>query len=368
MGNQIKLILKELRKRQGITQKELAEKLQVSFQTISKWENDVNLPDISYLPKLADIFGVSTDILLGLKPLEEEGWRKFDGIDYWNRNRKRTKIWKSLYWNKDYFAFLVREVWNIHQPVNILDFGCGYGFLGMEFLPLLPEGSSYTGIDLDEASIEEARLIFQKTQYKTEFIQEDVYQYRPKKKYDIVIALYLITYLQKPEIVLQKMKDSLEDDGILILIDANMEVEQAGYYSGLEKEEDGMECPDFTPVWKNERSHRERDYRMGIKLPYLLKELGMKEIQMRISDRVTIYEPDAEEKRESNEIFRYIYENTDSFKKGYSYFISRGVSHSDAERYVEYYRKTKQYFNSEKPMAVKTSGLYFAWGKCEKHF
>ena len=227
---------------------------------------------------------------------------------------------------------------------------------------MLPEGSSYTGIDLDEASIEEARLIFQKTRYKTEFIQEDVYQYQPEKKYDIVIALYLITYLQKPEIVLQKMKDSLADNGTLILIDANMEVEQAGYYSGLEKEEDGMECPNFTPVWKNERSHKERDYRMGIKLPYLLKEMGMKEIQMRISDRVTIYEPDAEEKRESNEIFRYVYENTDSFRKGYSYFISRGVSHSDAERYVEYYRKTKQYFDSDKPMAVKTSGLYFAWG------
>lgn len=368
MGNQIRIILKELRKRQGITQKELAEKLQVSFQTISKWENGINLPDISYLPELAELFGVSTDVLLGLKPLEsEEGWRKFDGIDYWNKNRERTRIWKSLYWNKDYFSFLVKEVWKIHHPVRILDYGCGYGFLGMELLPLLPEGSTYTGIDLDSDSIEEARRIFSKTGYQTEFIQEDVYRYRSEKKYDIVIALYLMTYLQKPEIVLQNMKHSLADNGRMILIDINMEVEQAGYYSGLEREEDGMACPDFTPVWKSEKSHRERDYRMGTKLPYMLKEIGLRDIQARISDRVTIYEPGAEEKEESNEVFRYIYEHTDSYKKGYSYFISRGVSHSEAERYVEYYRKSKQYFDSDRPLAVNTSGLYFSWGtKCRE--
>ena len=40
-----------------MTQRELAEKMQVSFQTISKWENGINLPDVTHLPKLAEIFG-----------------------------------------------------------------------------------------------------------------------------------------------------------------------------------------------------------------------------------------------------------------------------------------------------------------------
>lgn len=39
MDTQIQLVLKTLRQRLGLTQKELAEKLQVSFQTVSKWEN-----------------------------------------------------------------------------------------------------------------------------------------------------------------------------------------------------------------------------------------------------------------------------------------------------------------------------------------
>lgn len=146
-GSQLKLQVKELRELRGMTQKELADQMQVSFQTISKWENGVNMPDVTHIPRLAEIFGVSADVILGLETLKQKpDWRRFDGIDYWNGNRKLFKLWKSLYWNDDYFAFLVREVWKLDRPVDVLDFGCGFGFLGRKLLPLLPEESTYTGI------------------------------------------------------------------------------------------------------------------------------------------------------------------------------------------------------------------------------
>lgn len=53
------------RKRLGLTQEQLAEKLGITAQAVSKWENDQTCPDISALPMLADIFGISTDELLG---------------------------------------------------------------------------------------------------------------------------------------------------------------------------------------------------------------------------------------------------------------------------------------------------------------
>lgn len=53
----------ELRKARGTTQDELAEALNVSPQAVSKWENDLSCPDISLLPKLADLFDVSIDEL-----------------------------------------------------------------------------------------------------------------------------------------------------------------------------------------------------------------------------------------------------------------------------------------------------------------
>ncbi|AEE17979.1 helix-turn-helix domain-containing protein [Treponema brennaborense] len=54
----------ELRKAKGLTQDELSEQLNVSPQAVSKWENDVSYPDITLLPKLAAVLGVTVDDLL----------------------------------------------------------------------------------------------------------------------------------------------------------------------------------------------------------------------------------------------------------------------------------------------------------------
>ena len=59
--------IKELRKESGMTQSELAKLLFVSQDTISLWELHKSLPDIKFIIKLAEIFKVSTDYLLGLK-------------------------------------------------------------------------------------------------------------------------------------------------------------------------------------------------------------------------------------------------------------------------------------------------------------
>lgn len=59
------------RKRIQMTQDQLAEKLGITAQAISKWENDQSCPDIVLLPQLAEVFGISTDALLGHKPRQE---------------------------------------------------------------------------------------------------------------------------------------------------------------------------------------------------------------------------------------------------------------------------------------------------------
>lgn len=52
------------RKAKGMTQEDLAEKLGVSSQAVSKWENDASCPDISLLPELARTLGITVDTLL----------------------------------------------------------------------------------------------------------------------------------------------------------------------------------------------------------------------------------------------------------------------------------------------------------------
>lgn len=59
IGNKIKL----LRKKHHLTQEQLSEHLGISFQSISKWENNIALPDITFVPTIAAFFGVSIDEL-----------------------------------------------------------------------------------------------------------------------------------------------------------------------------------------------------------------------------------------------------------------------------------------------------------------
>ena len=59
IGNKIK----ELRKKKGITQEQLAENIGISFQAVSKWENNIALPDITLVPALASFFEISIDEL-----------------------------------------------------------------------------------------------------------------------------------------------------------------------------------------------------------------------------------------------------------------------------------------------------------------
>ena len=57
-------LIAELRKKQGLTQQQLADKLNLSNKTISKWESGSGSPDISNLPVLAEALGISVDELL----------------------------------------------------------------------------------------------------------------------------------------------------------------------------------------------------------------------------------------------------------------------------------------------------------------
>lgn len=60
--------IRTLRRRADYTQENLAELLGISPQAVSRWECETAMPDISLLPRLANLFGVSTDLLLGVDP------------------------------------------------------------------------------------------------------------------------------------------------------------------------------------------------------------------------------------------------------------------------------------------------------------
>ena len=66
-------IIHGLRIRQGVTQEKLANYLGITYQAVSKWENNAGMPDISLVVPLSNFFGVSPDVLFGWTAETERG-------------------------------------------------------------------------------------------------------------------------------------------------------------------------------------------------------------------------------------------------------------------------------------------------------
>lgn len=61
------MMIASLRKENGMTQLELAEKMLVTDKAVSKWERDLSCPDVNTIPKLAEVFNISVDELMQVK-------------------------------------------------------------------------------------------------------------------------------------------------------------------------------------------------------------------------------------------------------------------------------------------------------------
>ena len=66
------VMIASIRKERGMTQLELAEKMGVTDKAVSKWERDLSCPDVSSIPQLAEILGVSVDELMQVKDITKE--------------------------------------------------------------------------------------------------------------------------------------------------------------------------------------------------------------------------------------------------------------------------------------------------------
>lgn len=88
----------KLRKQQGWSQEELAMKLGVSRQSVSKWESGASIPELDKILQLGELFGVSTDFLLKDDREDfpiingDEGEQRQDGAGMWEREQKLRQV------------------------------------------------------------------------------------------------------------------------------------------------------------------------------------------------------------------------------------------------------------------------------------
>ncbi|MED0904173.1 methyltransferase [Bacillus cereus] len=204
----------------------------------------------------------------------------------WNSKLVYLRNTRDLYYNDDYLSFLVNTVWKITEPVHIVDYGCGYGYLGLVLLPLLPNGSKYTGIDSGEALIAEARELFRSFPYESEFIKGDAIEIELKNKYDIAICHAFLLHMSTPKTMLEKMIHSIKEGGRIICFEPHWISNMSSYtLNGLIQSEI-IQLGVLQKLFERDTQRNGRDGNIGMKIPMYLSELGVKNIECRISDKV----------------------------------------------------------------------------------
>jgi SAM-dependent methyltransferase len=274
---------------------------------------------------------------------------------YWDTQLEYLKRTRDLYYNDDYLEFLVNSVWKISKPVHIIDFGCGYGYLGLRLLPLLPKGSKYTGIDKGQQLINKAIEYFHDLPYESEFFVADTNEIELEGKYDIAVCHAFLLHMSEPQKMLERMVNSIVNDGKIICFEPHWISGMSSYELG------GYEQSQIVPLGILQKLFEEstNDGNIGAKVPQYLSELGVKNIECRVSDKVNFLYSDKNQ-QDKKKLFNSLKEdgvggepiNKDQFIES---LTKRGVTFKEAQEQFEAELLFSQVFNMDSSLIYAPS-------------
>lgn len=176
-------VISKRRKELGLTQNQLAQSLNVSFQAVSKWENQTAYPDIVMLPKLAAALNTTVDALLGYNSVI---------TDYDNRYSMEGYYWGLM---PNRICYDILKVFPPIVPYRVLDIGCGEGKDAVFFAKC---GYRVTAFDISEPGIEKAKKLAEHNKVDVRFFKADIFDYRPDTEYDIIFSSGVFHFIDRP--------------------------------------------------------------------------------------------------------------------------------------------------------------------------
>ena len=193
------------RKELGITQEALAEKLNITFQAVSKWETGQTVPDTVLLPTLARVLGVSIDKLMG--------YSAFGGDE---------SFYENDYQKEDYFwgvepnpaCLKIIELLPPTRPLKLLDIGCGEGKDAVFFARC---GYDVSAFDISEAGLDKTKRLADKAHVHVRTFRANLMDFRLDENYDVLYSSGVLHYT-KPELrdeVMANYKSHVTDNGIV---------------------------------------------------------------------------------------------------------------------------------------------------------
>jgi tellurite methyltransferase len=187
MRQQLALNICRYRKEKGLTQEGLAQKLQVTFQAVSKWENAQTLPDLSLLPKLSQVLEVSIDKLLGYAYQDKS-------MTIYEEEYKIDRYYWGLEPSKMCYRLL--EKLPPVRRLRLLDIGCGEGKDAVFFARV---GYEVTAVDISDAGIEKTKRLADQASVSIQVYKADILDYRLDTGYDILFSSGVLHYM-KPDL------------------------------------------------------------------------------------------------------------------------------------------------------------------------
>lgn len=195
-------IIMTKRKALGYTQQALAEKLHISFQAVSKWENEISVPEVELLPELARVLETSVDTLLGYRP----GTNR----DYENRYSSEDYYWGI---SPNSLCYEIMKLMPPVKPLKVLDIGCGEG---KDAVFLARNGYIVSAYDITEKGVEKARILAEKCGVQVNFFRADMRDYRLEDCYDIIFSSGVLHFLE-PQLrqeFLDNLKEHTNEGGL----------------------------------------------------------------------------------------------------------------------------------------------------------
>lgn len=280
---------------------------------------------------------------------------------YWDSQIEYLKRSVSLYYNDDYIEFLVKRVWKIDSPVQILDFGCGFGHLGFRLLPLLPEGSKYVGIDAGAKLIEHARELFKDSPYHTEFVVGDLNIVSFEQKYDIAVCHGVLLHMTDPLFTLNRMIDCVKKEGKVIAFEPHWIGSNASFhFEGIEQST-AIPLGQLQELFEHDVERTGKDGNIGLKLPLYFKRLGLHDVHCRVSDKVNILDP-AGNRETASELYEAMQFSTPGNRETFiNSLIERGMMPDEANRQYESEKYLSETFTSS-IAATYAAGMKITFG------
>lgn len=353
-----------LREINQMTQAEVGDILGVTYQTISKWETGKSLPDITLLALISKTFKVTIDQLLGLVPIDYTTYtpRGKDSKAYRDTVLDQFVASRTLFWNEDYLRFLVRDVWCLNSPIKVADISCGNGLLADQLMPLLPEGSHYTGFEVSPVMRDNTSEDFKSSPHMEILPMEDINDY--DKQFDVVICQSYLRHLSRPMSGLKKMQALTKKGGLLICHEVNRPFETVGLLLGDETDDTFEKMMLLEKLWQTELKEEGRDYRLGLRLPLMLKSIGLSHINCRMNDHIDVI-LGREEDQEVLTLLNRHYKTTSVTEDGlYEFLLQRGMNRFEALRYIQLYECRKTFMDkpSNEMDLVHYLGMVICWG------